>query len=171
MQFDGWAVSESLVNKIKEILLPGSTILELGSGDGSTAALSIDYKLISIEENEKWLNKYINVNYIYCPLKPHKELKNYENMTVWFDAEILRPQLAGIEYDLLLVDGPSSPRAGLIKYWDMFKSDVPIIVDDLQRVRDWKVTHGLSSRVMRPYTIYPAQGEGKPFALIHGPKV
>lgn len=167
--FGNYAIDKALVDKVQELLPRGSIILELGSGEGSTPALSENYKLISVEESLEWLNKYPNVQYIHCPLKPHKSLKNFEEYKqIWYNADILRPAIAKTDYDLILVDGPSSlgSRVGLFKYFDLFKQNVPMVFDDLQRVREWKVINSLSNKLQRPYTVYPNK-DGKPFAILH----
>ncbi len=48
-QYGGVAVNKACVDFIESILSPGSTILEFGSGPGSTIALSNKYKLYSVE--------------------------------------------------------------------------------------------------------------------------
>lgn len=163
-----WEVDQSLIEKIKEILPKNSSILELGSGAGSTQALCNDYRLHSIEEDEEYLNKYLPVIYYHANLKLHKPVAKFEeHKNIWYDITIVKEVLSVIDYDLLLVDGPSSQgsRSGLVKYWDLFKQNVPIIIDDLQREREWKVVHYLISRLNRQATIYPTPS-GKAFAVI-----
>jgi len=122
MNFGGSGISESMYKWIKERLSGGSHILELGSGDVSTKYLSELYRMTSVEDKAEFLNRYPS-HYIHAPL-----------VNDWFDTAILETQLPK-DYDLILVDGPvgSVPRAGFIKNLRLFKTNVPIIVDDTWR--------------------------------------
>lgn len=160
--YGGWAVDSYLVDTIYRILPAGSTVLELGSGDGSTPALCRRYRVYSVEDNPEWLYKYSS-EYIYAPSKKHKEIKNHLG-NQWYDPNVLRERLQGIEYDLLLVDGPATGRSGFLKYLDLFKLDIPIVLDDLHRFRDYKIAISLSHRIRRPFTVY-ANHEGKAFGV------
>ena len=51
-------MSTKAMDFIKSILPEGSTILEFGSGPGSTVYLSDNYNMISIENQPEWQNKY-----------------------------------------------------------------------------------------------------------------
>jgi hypothetical protein len=166
----GWSISESLFNKIRYLCPTGGTILELGSGEG-TAELIKYYKMYSIEDNAKYIGHYHN-NYIHAELKEHKPIKNYtiekygeSGKNIWYDANVLRVELPKIDYDLLLIDGPKSTRSGIVKYFDLFKHDVPIVLDDLHRTLERKILQDLSKIVKRPYTVYDAWAE-KSFGVI-----
>ncbi len=163
MSFEGWAISESLFNYIGEILPVGCIILELGSGEG-TAELVKHWQVYSIESEEEWLNKYHD-HYIHAPLVKHKEIKNHDG-NMWYNARVLERELPKIDYDLILVDGPAGEtRAGFVKYWDLFKHDVPIIFDDVNRVRDWKIMKSIAGRLRKPYTVINTW-EDKNFGVI-----
>jgi len=122
MNFGGSGISESMYKWIKEHLPSGSHILELGSGDVSTQHLSKTYRMTSVEDKAEFLNRHPS-RYIHAPL-----------VNGWFDTAVLETQLPS-DYDLILVDGPvgSEPRAGFIKNLRLFKTNVPIIVDDTWR--------------------------------------
>jgi predicted O-methyltransferase YrrM len=156
------SVSESLVKKIYEILPPNKTVLELGSGAGSTPALAKCYKVFSVEHDEEWVGKY-DSEYIHIPLIKHKQIKNHKG-DLWYNAKLLKEKIPD-KYDLLLVDGPPYSRAGLVKYWSMFRDDVIVVFDDVNRERDRKVTHSIAAKLKKPYTVYDAHTE-KPFAVI-----
>jgi hypothetical protein len=161
-----WAITEGLYRFIRKVLPEGSTILELGSGIG-TGRLSEHYKMISVEHDVDYLDLYPSV-YIHAPIKEHKALKNHEYSTFWYDADILRPQLKGLKYDLLLVDGPPVDRAGFVKYFDMFDPDVIIVFDDVNRRRDNKVMNSVAAKLKAPYVTYGA-GSEKLFGVINDP--
>ena len=136
-----------LMFRIIRALLPdGSTILELGSGDGSTQYLSQFYKVYSVESEENWVGKY-NSTYIYCPLKEIKPTKHFAKSVVWYDPEKIKIEIPKIKYDFLLIDGPAGAenRGGLYKYRHTFNFDVPIIFDDTNRTPDNFLARAISS--------------------------
>ena len=97
---DDWSITKECFDKIVEMLQFGSTILEIGSGN-STKILSHFYKMISIESNIEWMNKY-NSEYIYVP--PKKFNSEIFGETNWIDVDILKSSLDGKKYDLLIFD-------------------------------------------------------------------
>jgi hypothetical protein len=163
--FGGISISDKLFDYIRQNLAEGSTILELGSG-WATGQLAKYYIMNSVEHDPVFLNEYES-NYIYCPLKEHKEIKNHPT-TLWYNADILRSKVEGLKYDLLLVDGPPGTRSGFFKYFDMFDSEAIMIFDDLQRTCERKVLNSIASRLKRPYVVY-GSGEGKTFGVLNDP--
>ena len=160
-----WSISDELYKFIRRVLPQGGTILELGSGMG-TANLALYYTMYSVEHDIEWMDNY-DSTYIYAPLKEHKEIRNHAG-TVWYDADVLRPKLKGLKYDLLLIDGPPESRAGFVKYFDMFDSTVIIVFDDVNRGRDNKVMNSIAAKLDVPYVTYGA-GTGKLFGVINDP--
>ena len=161
------SIDESLFDYINEICPPGGIILELGSGWG-TSQLCKHWEVISIEHDIKYVEMLDN-RVIHAPLTPHKAIRNFECENEWYDREVLTKELKGLDYDLLLVDGPpGTTRCGIIKYLSMFKEDVPMIFDDLQRRADMKIINSCAAKLKRRYTIYP-HFEGKPFGVINDP--
>lgn len=122
MKFGGSGITEPLYTWIREHVPAGAHILELGSGDVSTPLLAQDYQVTSVEDNVFWLHRHSS-HYIYAPL-----------VNGWYDRGALKAQLS-LDYALLLVDGPtgSEARVGLFLNLDLFRLDVPIIVDDTWR--------------------------------------
>lgn len=130
----------------------GSTILELGSGTG-TLELSKYYKMVSIEHNQDWLNKY-NSHYIYAPLVDD----------MWYNGDVLGRKLRNIDYQLILVDGPPQHRRkGILNYLDLFNWNVPVIVDDINRQYDMDVAIALAKHLGKIPTVYK---DNKYFAVI-----
>lgn len=146
----------------------GSTILELGSGLGSEK-LAEKYQLYSVEHDEKWVNKFPRVKYIYAPLKEHKQVARF-NSTLWYDKHIIE-DTKKIPYQLIICDGPpggsnnKSGRAGLLKYLNLFKDNVPILCDDFHRSPERLLTIKLSAKYKTPFVVYGA-GTEKLFAVI-----
>jgi hypothetical protein len=116
-------IGNEMLKWIKNNLPKGSTILELGSGDGTKLLLEAGYKLISIENNPEYFGKYHD-DYILAKL-------HYE----WYDREAIVHGLYQRQYDLIIVDGPkgSIARMGFWDNRDLFDLSVPIIVDDTVR--------------------------------------
>lgn len=149
---NNWAISEELFLCLLETLPVGSTILELGSGTG-TLELSKHYNLVSIEHDKKWLNKY-DSRYIYAPLVDD----------MWYDGEVLSRELRGIDYDLILIDGPPQHRRkGIFNYLDLFNWNVPVIVDDINRQYDMDVAISLARYLGKIPRVYK---HNKYFAVI-----
>lgn len=140
-----WALSSTAHDWIRTNLPRGCTILELGSGDGS-AALTEDYTVYSVEHNPDWLNKYEKVNYIYAPIRPHKQIKGFEKCE-WYDKDVIA-KTKDISYSIIICDGPPGTigRAGFLKYISLFRDDVPIIFDDYHRHYERKLAQKVAAR-------------------------
>jgi len=169
--FGGWSITESLFKKILDLVPDGGTILELGSGE-ATAELLKHYHVYSVEHNKNYLDKY-STNYIYAPLKLHDPVEHYilesygeASKPEWYDPEILKAELPR-DYDLLLIDGPPMTRSGTVKFFDLFRKDIPIILDDHHRTLERRVMHDISKLLGKPYTVYDAW-ECHAYAIIGG---
>jgi hypothetical protein len=168
-EFGKWSISGELYDFIRKVLPRGSTILELGSGYGSSK-LAEGYTVYSVEHDDNFMNQYFStsLNYIYAPLKKHKAVKNHSG-DVWYDAKVLGHKLQGLKYDLLLVDGPPESRAGFVKYFeDLFDTSVIIVFDDVNRRRDNKVMNSIAAKLKVPYVTYGA-GTEKLFGVVNDP--
>jgi hypothetical protein len=131
---DRWAIPREAFEWIYENLPHGSTILELGSGNG-TKELVKYYNVVSIEQNESWVNLVPESKYIYAPLKEY-EFSNPHSC--WYDDSCLT-QLP-TEYDLLIIDGPiRSNRGNFVHFMEYFKKDIPYVIDDTNRDADKKM--------------------------------
>jgi hypothetical protein len=164
MKFGRWNIEEDTFLFIRKILPEGDTILELGSGE-TTGELAKFYKMYSIEQNSRFLNRY-NSTYIYAPIKPHKPVEGYGEKNTWYNARIIEKELKRINYDLLLIDGPSGPRVGLLKYWNLFKQNVPVVFDDMSRLWEPKIAIDIANKMKKSITIYPTRTGKKPFGVI-----
>ena len=56
-----------ILTAIRQLAKPDSTIVELGSGNG-TNRLVAEYTVYSIEDDEKWVGCCEGSNYIHAPL-------------------------------------------------------------------------------------------------------
>jgi len=161
------AIGENLYAYIRKVLPEGSTILELGSGWG-TSRLVNHYTVYSVEHDPEYWDKYHD-NYLHVPLKQHKAVKNQVG-DIWYDAKVLGDVLVGIDYDLLLIDGPPMYRAGFVKYFDFFDPNVIMIFDDVNRKKDNTVMNSIAAKLEVPYVTYGA-GTEKLFGVINDPSV
>jgi len=153
--FGGWQISKHLFDHILELVDEGDTIVELGSG-WATSQLIKHFKVYSIEHNPKYLNK-CGSNYIYAPIKDG-----------WYDVEAVKQGLPK-KYSLILVDGPPYwiGRAGFIKNFALFRSDVPIIFDDVNRKKDLLVAQAIAKILGKELNIITDKTSSKKFAVIY----
>jgi hypothetical protein len=151
----GWAIERSCYDFILSMLPKGSTILEFGSGFG-TDYLSRDYNMISVENNTDWLSKFKS-NYIYAPVIEYNATntapEGFEDQKAWYDRRFLETKL-NVKYDLILIDGPEGKygRAGILQNLDLLNTNVPIIIDDIQRKAEFDLMVKLSEILGRSYT-------------------
>ena len=157
-------MTNALFDFILETLPKGKTILELGSGEG-TAKLVEHYKVYSIENYEPILDIYHN-NYIYVPLVPFTD-PNHPQSNMCYDPEILKEKLPP-SYDLILVDGPAGwyGRGGFDFYIDLFRKDVPIVFDDVNRSRDFMVMDSVAKKLDRNYRAFDTESKKTLFGCI-----
>jgi len=144
---DGWALPREAFDWIINNIPSGSTILELGSGTG-TRELVKYYTIYSIEENEKWVEKVPEANYIYAPIESFDNMKPHTRG--WYSPTCFNklPQ----DYDAIIIDGPlGNNRVNFTHFSEHFKSDVPYIIDDTQRGGDREMAIELANKLDREY--------------------
>jgi hypothetical protein len=128
-----WRALPSMINWIKGHVPLGRTILELGSGDGTTRELCRGYRLFSVEHNQEWLNRYPS-HYIYAPLERG-----------WYSG-LSRNVLPDL-YDLLIIDGPpGKDREGIIQSFGIFRMDAAVVIDDVEREPEKRIIKFLLER-------------------------
>jgi hypothetical protein len=139
----GSGITEPIFNWIRAHLPDGKHVLELGSGDVSTWYLSEHYRVTSVEDNPQYWDKYPS-HYIKAP-----------QVNGWYDLAILEAQLPK-DYDLLLVDGPcgSHPRIGFLKNLRLFRTDVPIVIDDTWREIERKMADDVAKLTGAKLEVY-----------------
>ena len=157
----GFLMCKEIHEWIEENIPKGSTILELGSGKGTTRLVE-NYNVYSIEHSKKWMNRY-GSNYIYAAIK-----------NGWYDIEAIKKGIPK-HYDLLLIDGPPRKidgvkigRMPLADNIDLFNTDVAIIVDDSDRGREMKLLKNMVKKIGREYTNHKGRdhrGKGTMFAI------
>lgn len=118
-----------------------SVILEIGSGY-STKILSENYKLISVEQNMEFVDRY-DSEYIYAPLAEDG----------FYEMDNIVGKIS--PYDVCIIDGPARPpsfphggRRGILKNENIseFRLNYAkvIIVDDIDREPDYELYSMLS---------------------------
>ena len=150
--FGGWAISKTLFDFIYNFLEPGSRIIEMGSGWG-TGELAKNFEMYSIEHDSQFLNIY-NSNYISADII-EKFDNDFPNDTGWYNSDIIKKKLPK-DYDLILVDGPPGVigRSGFYRHLDLFRQDVPIILDDVNRKDELKLLKKVERKTGRKAIIH-----------------
>ncbi len=166
------SISEICYNYIREILPSGKTILELGSGFG-TSELAKHYKMISIEHDGRWVEQY-DSDYIYAPIQWYDDkwtAPDIPGNEGWYNISVVERELKDRHYDMILVDGPPGypnynqtgkriGRAGFYKHLLLFDTTVPIIVDDIDRKCEKILLEKLSEKLDKPYEILDDKATG-----------
>jgi hypothetical protein len=142
---------------IRKTVSPGSTILELGSGEG-TGVLARTYTMYSIEHDPNFMHLY-DSHYIYAPIRDG-----------WYCRHMLEDKLPA-RYDALIIDGPPGTigRAGLLNHLDLFNWDCCIFVDDINREVEIGVFWALVTHTCRRFDVGD-ETDGRQFAYIHAAK-
>lgn len=132
---NGGALGVEAVEWILANIKHGSTILELGSGTG-TIELCKFYNVISVEHDKEWIG-ISDAKYIHAPLKLHG------NKGYWYDKKQLKSLPK--DYNLLIIDGPiGANRVNFLDFTNLFRSDVPVLIDDTHREIDREMAVNLS---------------------------
>ena len=135
----GNEISHDLYQYLEANLPEGKTILELGSGWG-TSQLMRKWNVWSIEDRPEWHCKFNEAQSRLVPLKDK-----------WYDPDILENTLTNLKYDLLLVDGPYDNREGFITHFSLFNQKVPIVFDDVKRDAGKAIAYSIAVLADRPF--------------------
>ena len=148
----GWSISYELADYLTE---NHNTILELGSGAGSEYLTDKGLKVLSVEHNIEYINKY-NTKYIYCPL-----------INGWYDPDLLYQKTFYAQYDCLLVDGPpgSHARVKFLEHLNIFDLSKTIVIDDCQREPEYLMALDVATTVNRNIDFVECK-DGKMFAIV-----
>tara|TARA_S200000501_G_scaffold88917_1_gene81938 strand:+ start:5932 stop:6705 length:774 start_codon:yes stop_codon:yes gene_type:complete len=141
----------AILNAIKQLVEPGSTIVELGSGNG-TNKLTKEFTVYSIEDNSNWIGYCEDSNYIHAPLV---KLDYNREIVEWYDPEIIEKNLPE-NYDLILIDGPAGKkgRSGFLANMELFNLNVPIVIDDTLREHECNVARETAYLLNRPMYMF-----------------
>lgn len=152
-QLGDFSISQEHLEWLTERLPEGSTILELGSGDG-TAFLCERWKVHSVEHDHRFVGMHPS-RYIYAPI-----------VDGWYNPRVLRRELPS-EYDLLLVDGPPGRigRRSLLDHLALFRDDVPFLVDDTHRAQERRLARKLADVLRRDQQVFSCK-DGRTFTVL-----
>ena len=152
-------MTQSCLDYIKKILPKGSTILELGSGEGTTWLANAGYKMYSVENQPAWFDRFPNhTTYINCRSKMYDDDYTAPDIAengCWYHPDDIFPNLPE-SYDLIFIDGPGGRpwgRGGFWKHIDEFNTDVTMVFDDINRTQDSEVMERVSEYVGRDYEL------------------
>lgn len=125
---NGWSLDAEAFKRIDGLISPEDKIFQLGTGEGTTVLEAMGYEVHSVEHDFKYFQRYA-WNCIYAPLKDG-----------WYSTLPIK-RYAPRDYDLLIVDGPigSGPRIGIMRHLDLFKHDIPWLIDDTHRPHEAKM--------------------------------
>lgn len=146
-----YPIDIGVLTAIRQLAPRGSTIVELGSGNG-TNRLVDEYSVHSVEDDDKWIGYCEGSNYIHAPLVSLGEDEEAPN---WYDPEVLRTSLPD-DYSLILVDGPAGEkgRDGLLKHLELFRTDVPFVIDDTLREHECRIAREMAYLLNRPLYVF-----------------
>ena len=141
----------AIMSAIRQLVKPGSTIVELGSGNG-TNRLTKEFTVYSIEDNLNWIGYCEDSNYIHAPLV---KLDYDEEIVEWYNPDIIKENLPE-NYDLILIDGPAGKkgRSGFLANLDLFNLNVPIVIDDTLRDHEAKIARETAFLLNRPMYVF-----------------
>lgn len=154
-----------------------SKVLEIGTGEG-TRAFTEHFWVTSIDNDPKFHvadSKLITVPLINCRAMtlPNAFWKHFAEATEWYDPDKLREALVGVEYDAIVIDGPSGSARRIAMWWyyeRLFNTRVPVIVDDVHRRYDWavavKIAQVKRAQEFRVIVDYDKNGGESMFAVI-----
>ena len=130
------------LDAIFERLEPEATILEMGSGDGTTALIQHGFNVVSIEHDEAWASLHQGTC-IFAPIVPTPAAIAAAE-SGWYEFDPQDPMLPE-EVDLLLIDGPPGwiGRSGILDHPFLFRLAKHILVDDTDRAAE----HRLAERI------------------------
>jgi hypothetical protein len=170
-----WSVEKELLWKVAELMPVGGTVLELGSGYSTQWFVDQGCTTYSVEHDTIWLNKVPGAHYIHAPINeygrhnrmPRSIGKRFPEAVGWYNPKTLRKHLPK-EYDLILVDGPPRDfgRIGFYIHLGLFRSDVPIVLDDMHRCDDLWMARLVAEKLERDLLIVNNKQGHKPFGII-----
>lgn len=129
-------ISKELFHLIRTYVPKGETILEFGSGPGSTMELKPFYNLYSVEHTP-WCKFNEEDHYFRCPLDAY----NYPNeeITLWYRMETVIEALK-VPYKAILFDGPDTETRMIpvVIHHEIFNKDVHWFFDDwnIEKIRN-----------------------------------
>lgn len=149
-----WELDHSAIDVLLQYVPAGSTVVELGSGDGSLR-LAEHWTVYSVEDDKRFVGRHEhpNLHYIHAPMVPVKN-KHWPTCWEWYDPEVLNADLPS-QYDALIVDGPrgGKRRPGIAVFQRLFNARVWLL-DDLHRSIEKKVAEHIAKQLKAPLRLH-----------------
>ena len=123
----------------------GSTVVEFGSGHGSEL-LAERFRLISFEHDEEWLG-VTSSHYIHASIQSN-HYSDLEGETGWYDAKTVIDNWPK-DIDCVIIDGPPGAigRTGILSIIDLLREVPIILVDDVDRPQELKLSQTLAEQL------------------------
>ena len=137
-----WSLCDAAIFTILQLTNINSTIIELGSGYGSTL-ISKNRNLISVEHDEKFVSRFQELNYVHAPLIT---LQNSVGAAKkWYDPKAIKDGIPS-NHDMIILDGPPAEvgREGILSNLSLFDSNAIWIVDDVVRNSEQNIANAIA---------------------------
>lgn len=153
MTASAWALPPDAFEFLGSRLSPESTIVELGSGEGTRRLVDCYARVFSVEHDEKYVGKY-DSNYIHAPI-----------VDGWYDRTAIAYGLPS-RMDCLIIDGPTGAigRQGVLRHLDLF-GPVPMLVDDVHRGAEREIIMAIAAQRQQRFAVH-CLPDGRAFATI-----
>lgn len=134
---------------IVQLVRDGATIVELGNGFGSENMVT-KYAIWSVVDDKNIIQTNTTVRYIHAPIVPLSD-----KITHWYDPTVLS-ELLPKEYDLIIINGPrgSYGKIGVLSHLELFRTDVPIIINNTIREHEAGISRELAFKLNRPLYVF-----------------
>ena len=166
---ESWMLPQEAVAFVLEHVEPGSVVVEFGSGHGSEV-LSKHFDLYSFEHDEAWLG-VTSSTYIHAPIEENQHASEASEKG-WYDLEIVRQHWPE-NPRCVIVDGPPGfiGRTGILSMLNELRDVQLILVDDIDREAELKLSHTISTRLDRIQMTYDVEkpregGSNRRFATL-----
>ena len=149
---ESWMLPQEAVAFVLEHVEPGSVVVEFGSGHGSQV-LSEHFELYSFEHDEAWLG-VTSSTYIHAPIVENQHATEAGEKG-WYDLDVVK-QHWPVDPQCVIVDGPPGfiGRTGILSMLDELASVSLILVDDVDRIEEEKLSNVLSKNLDFNQTIH-----------------
>lgn len=130
---------------IRQLIQDGAVVVELGNRIG-LGSLDDKFQILTYDSDHTNISHDKSDRHMHIPL-----VSSLSGITEWYDPEILG-QLLPENYDLLFVNGPQGRygKFGLLENIALFKTDIPIIINDTINENEAGIARELAYKLNRP---------------------
>lgn len=142
-------IAGGIRSAITQLVKEGATIVEIGNGFGSEKLIK-KYTVWSVIDDRNLIQANNSINYIHAPIIPL-----LDRITHWYNPAVLSESLPK-EYDLIVIYGPRGTygKIGLLANLELFRTDVPIIIDNTIREHEAGISRELAFKLNRPLYVF-----------------